>query len=146
MSDDKRIVINKCFGGFGLSHEAVLRYAEIKGITLYPETSDMPSLIPWTYWTVPKSERLPEISSAEFMELPQEERIARNERSNSETLDDRRIDRDDPALVQVVEELGDRANSRFAELRIVEVPSDAAWEISEYDGNEHVAEKHRTWP
>ncbi len=30
-----KVVINRCFGGFGLSHEGILKYAEIKGITLY---------------------------------------------------------------------------------------------------------------
>jgi len=30
-------------------------------------------------------------------------------------------------------------------LKIVEVPDDANWYIAEYDGLEHVAERHRTW-
>ena len=30
-----KIVVNGCFGGFGLSDEAVRRYAEVAGITLY---------------------------------------------------------------------------------------------------------------
>ena len=61
------------------------------------------------------------------------------------------LQRDDPLLVQVVEELGGEAAHRGAdgdelnELGVVEVPSDVEWEIHEYDGNEWVAEKHRTW-
>ena len=31
----KEIVINKCYGGFGLSHKAIMRYAELKGFELY---------------------------------------------------------------------------------------------------------------
>ena len=31
-----KVVINKCFGGFGLSHRAVMRYAEVAGFHLYP--------------------------------------------------------------------------------------------------------------
>jgi hypothetical protein len=58
---------------------------------------------------------------------------------------EREIARDDPDLVAVVRELGAKANSRFADLRVVEVPDDVEWEIAEYDGSEHVAEKHRTW-
>ena len=53
--------------------------------------------------------------------------------------------RDDPALVQAVEELGEEADGWLAKLRIVEVPDGVEWEIEEYDGWEHVAEKHRTW-
>lgn len=55
------------------------------------------------------------------------------------------IERDDMRLVQVVEELGREANGEFAELRVVEIPDGVRWEISEYDGWEHVAEKHRRW-
>jgi hypothetical protein len=28
---------------------------------------------------------------------------------------------------------------------VVEIPDGTDYEISEYDGNEHIAEKHRTW-
>ena len=55
------------------------------------------------------------------------------------------IERDDPGLVKVVETLGGAANGMCAELRIVEIPTDVDWQIEEYDGMEHIAEKHRTW-
>lgn len=51
---------------------------------------------------------------------------------------DRNIERDDPALVQVVEELGDRASGGFAKLKIKEVPAGTRYRIDEYDGNENV--------
>jgi hypothetical protein len=47
--------------------------------------------------------------------------------------------------VQVVEQMGDAASGSHSELAIVEIPDDVEWEIDEYDGREHVAEKHRTW-
>jgi hypothetical protein len=55
------------------------------------------------------------------------------------------IARNCPHLVQVVEELGEAANSKYSELKIVEVPRYVKWHIHEYDGMEHVAEDHRTW-
>lgn len=55
------------------------------------------------------------------------------------------IERDDPALVRVVDEMGQDANGPHAELKIVEVPDGVKWHIHEYDGMEHVAEDHRTW-
>lgn len=58
---------------------------------------------------------------------------------------DRDIPRDDAALIQVVEELGDAANGFAADLKIVDIPDDVDWYIEEYDGNEWVAERHRTW-
>jgi len=58
---------------------------------------------------------------------------------------DRDIPRDDPILIQVFKELGDAANGFAADLKIVEIPDGVDWEIEEYDGNEWVAEVHRTW-
>ncbi len=57
------------------------------------------------------------------------------------------IDRTDPALVEVVKELGKNSNSRFSSLKVVALPKDVGdnWVIMEYDGLEWVAEKHRTW-
>lgn len=89
-----KIVINRCFGGFGLSNSGLKRYEEIKRA---------PAPIDWL------------------------------------------IRRDDPALVQVVEELGPLSYGHFAELTIVEIPDDACWEINEYDGLERVEESHRSW-
>lgn len=54
-------------------------------------------------------------------------------------------ERDDPLLVAAVEALGPSANGKHSSLRIVEIPDGIEWEINEYDGNEHIAEKHRTW-
>jgi hypothetical protein len=54
-------------------------------------------------------------------------------------------DRTNPALVAVVEELGDAASGPGACLTVVEVPDDVDWEISDYDGWEQVEEKHRAW-
>jgi len=53
--------------------------------------------------------------------------------------------RDDPVLVQVVEELGDAASGRHAKLKVVEVPDGIDYEIDEYDGIERIAEVHRSW-
>ena len=55
------------------------------------------------------------------------------------------IDRNDPNLVKVVEELGGEANDRFAQLKVVDVPDDVQWIITDYDGIEQVEEVHRIW-
>jgi hypothetical protein len=55
------------------------------------------------------------------------------------------IARNDPYLVQTVQELGIAANTRYSNLKVVEVPRYVKWHIAEYDGWEHVAEDHRTW-
>lgn len=55
---------------------------------------------------------------------------------------DRRIERDDPVLVQVVEKLGDKANSECAKLRIEDLPKGTLYRITEYDGYESIETKY----
>lgn len=55
------------------------------------------------------------------------------------------VPRNDPTLVAVVEKLGREACSEHSNLKVVEIPDDVEWTIEEYDGNEWIAEKHRTW-
>jgi len=63
----------------------------------------------------------------------------------NEDFESRDIKRSDSDLVAVVESLGEKANGFAASLKVVEIPEDVDWYIEEYDGNEWVAEKHRTW-
>jgi len=90
-----KVVINTCFGGFGLSEKALDRYNELAGTDLSEDIYG--------------------------------------------------IKRNDPLLVQVVEELDEYANGFAAELKIVDVPDDVKWYIHEYDGLEAVYEHHRIW-
>lgn len=127
----KKIVINACYGGFGLSHEAMMRYAEIKGINLV--------------WKQDRSLKLYYnnlvCEQEQSMNLYYKDSV-----SDDNYFDDRDIPRDDPVLVQIVEELGHDADGYYANLKIVEIPDDVEWHIAEYDGgSEHVAENHRKW-
>lgn len=93
----QKIVINSCYGGFGLSNQALELYKMLTGI---PAAQDL------SYWE---------------------------------------IARDNPQLVQIVEQLGERADTSYSLLKVVEVPDDVNWHIHEHDGLEYVAENHRTW-
>ena len=68
-----------------------------------------------------------------------------NERSGAVITYDFNIPRNNPVLVEVVEQLGEAANGDLAELKVVEIPDDVQWTVEEYDGAEWIAEKHRTW-
>ena len=68
-----------------------------------------------------------------------------NERSGAVITYDFNIARNNPILVEVVEQLGEAANGDFAVLKVIEIPDDVQWTIEEYDGAEWIAEKHRTW-
>ena len=139
-----KVAINRCFGGFGLSHEAVLRYFEIKGITVYPEQGKDHWKF-WTYWTVKPEDRIESKEGDAFYAMSMEDRRAYNQAHSEQTVYERDIARNDPALIQAIEELGQAAAGQFAEIAIVEIPDDADWQIEEYDGLEHIAEVHRTW-
>ena len=128
-----KVVINTCFGGFGLSPLAVKRYGELKGIPLYMYAEygghlrqvsydKEPPFVPY-YYTIPNL----------------------TEWQDEYCFHERDIPRDDPILIRVVEELGDKANGEYAKLSIIEIPDEVDWEISEYDGNESIEEVHRSW-
>lgn len=53
--------------------------------------------------------------------------------------------RDCNELIWVVENMGAWVNTRYSNLKVVEIPEDVDWQIDEYDGLEWVAEVHRTW-
>jgi hypothetical protein len=112
-----KIVINSDYGGFSLSDEAILEYGRRKGLNLVKDEN--------TNWSI----------SIFYKDSVAKENY----------FEDREIPRNDPALVEVVEVLGEAANGFAANLKIVEIPEDVDWCIEENDGREWVSEKHRTW-
>lgn len=139
----KKIVINNCFGGFGLSIEAEDLYAEKAGFKIYRYTQtkykfrDGADL--YERYNGKGSDLFAHTVKKDlgdsFAEFP----------NYDDYWSSRDIKRDDPILIEVVEQLGEKANGQCAKLGIVEIPDDVDWVIEEYDGNEHVAENHRTW-
>jgi hypothetical protein len=55
------------------------------------------------------------------------------------------LERADPHLVQVVEQLGEASWGRHSQLKIVQIPDDVCWYLSDYDGIETIHEQHRQW-
>lgn len=53
--------------------------------------------------------------------------------------------RDDPILIQVVEQLKEKSSGSYSKLKIVEIPDDVEYEIRDYDGWESIHEVHRSW-
>lgn len=160
MSETK-VVVNVCFGGFSLSARAASRLAELQGRKAYffkPNQesgfldqytsiaeSDATGLF-WTAFDVPNPAEVIG-SSQDWQSWTMEKRQAWGAlyASHRIPLSGGEIERDDPLLVQVVEELGDAAGGDFSKLRVAEIPADVEYTIEEYDGNEHIAEAHRTW-
>lgn len=112
------IVINVCHGGFGLSQDAKISWLERSGTP---------------YKTVLRDDR------------HSNERYGPHILVNNQHWYDTMIPRDDSILIKLVQELGKASWGLNAQLKIVRIPADVDWEISEYDGNEWISERHRTW-
>lgn len=133
-----KVVYSACYGGFGLSEEAVKRYAELKGLSLFPERDPRSGFLSPTYWLAPEGERSGILPDGAWAKATDEQRAESNRRYRELVLTPRDIERTDPILVQVVEDLGDAASDRFANLKIAEVPDGGQYRIDEYDGFESV--------
>jgi len=48
-------------------------------------------------------------------------------------------------LIEIIEKLGEKANSSCSKLKIIEIPDNVDWRIAEYDGLEWVCESHCSW-
>jgi hypothetical protein len=145
----QEIVINTCYGGFGLSFDALKAYYILKGKEIYSyypyDTSDA---INWKYKKTDDGAKddsmlvlYTTIDCGEF--FSQSDAVWQNLGDNQ--VDDYKIKRDDPDLIAVIKNLKDKANGDCANLKIVEVPDDVKWKIEDYNGAEHIAEQHRTW-
>ena len=132
-----KIVINKCFGGFGLSDEATRALAARQGVTLFEHADNFGGV---DFYTVPWEE----YKAACKIKGPLGPDRFASTKGMFYYLDGD-IARDDADLVAVVEELGAASWDRFAELAVVEIPDGTSWELEDYDGVETIYETHESW-
>ena len=132
-----KLVINSCYGGFHLSPKALKRYLELKGKNAY-------------FYKQTKYEYRDGID--EFTRIDNINSIKNDLFIDCTTIDygkvihiypsrafaDCPIQRNDKHLVQVVEELGEEANTTVSRLTIVEIENGRWYKINEYDGYESI--------
>ncbi len=138
-----KIVINARFGGFGLSEAAYKKLIEW-GIPAKPYIEQKRD--PKTRLYLPEPANEGEIIFDRTLTPEQSFSDAEHIRVLGrywETWIEKQ--RTHALLIRVVEELGRAASGSLSSLKVVEVPNGTDWEIDEYDGLEHIAEKHRTW-
>lgn len=155
-----KIVINKCYGGFGLSNEAIKRLAELNGKKCYFFTTVLEkgenygkyksiditdNCIFSSAFSVSNPDQILDVIKREDYNDSKEYNKAHNKLHESISLSAYDEDRTNPLLIQVVEELGNKASSKYAQLSIIEIPDGIEYEIDEYDGIESIHEKHRSW-
>ncbi len=133
-----KVVVNTCYGGFGLSNKAILRYAELKGIKLYP--FGISYLTNNKTWFPVELKDIKE-NHLHWSTTP----IDKIKNNDADYFSPFNINRIDPALIQVVEELGEQANGMCADLEIRDIPDDVDWFIDDYDGIETIHEEHDSW-
>ena len=129
----KKIVISPTWVGFGLSHKAKLRYAELAGFKLWFKVDNI---------------ALKVYGEDRLHECPDRDKY--NYYTNEKCGDDSHwsdwnLGREDSGLIQVIEEMGDEASAYVGGMVIVEVPDNVDWILEECEGCEWIAEKHRVW-
>lgn len=102
------VVINRCYGGYGLSDEAVRLYLTKKNIPIVINSES--SSKHFKYYIVEDNDRFCSYN----------------------------IPRNDPVTIEVIRELGAKAPDSCAELEIVSIPDGCQYQISEYDGMESI--------
>lgn len=139
-----KVVINNCYGGFGVSPFGLSKFAERKGMKLFFYEQDYEASI-YNRLSVTKANK-----SYHPIALTKDVgKVLQSDEMYAKYADlifrDNNIERHDSDLVFLIETYGKKMNDGYSELKVVEIPDDVDYEIQEYDGNEWVAEKHRTW-
>lgn len=139
-----KIVINKCYGGFGLSAKAEDLYAEKSQFKLYRYKQ--------TKFSHCDGEELHEKIMEDDMTMfvhtytkDHGESFSKLENKDDGYWYSGTLERTDPLLVEVVEALGKEADGDCAELKVVDIPDNISYEISDYDGIESIEEVHKSW-
>lgn len=138
-----KVVINECFGGFGLSVAAYEKLIEY-GVPVQPyveQTRD-----PLTHRFNATSNNEGEVIFDRTL-TPRDSFCDKTHIRVMGRYWDcwTRGSRTHPLIIKVVEELGAEANGDFAKLKVVTIPDDVEYTIEDYDGNEHIAEVYQTW-
>ena len=131
-----KVILNKCYGGFDVSYKAYMLYAKKKGIKIYCYRNDTDA-----YHKVNREDgRFVNYFMKDFGE-----KVGSRDFDWDYCLYLDEGHREDPVLVEVVEELGKEASGHFGNLVVVDIPDGLDYVIDEYDGIETLHEKVRTW-
>lgn len=127
----RKIILNKCYGGFELSRKAYELYAKKKGLELYTYTNTIENN-KCKYKYSDGSDFLITCFTKDFgnnVEISEED-------YEKYVLYLRETAREDKTLIEVVEELGKEASGMCGKLKIVKIPDNAFFIIDSYDGLE----------
>ena len=144
----QKIVINTCHGGFSLSLLGQKEYLKSlnKEVYFYKQTKLVDEGSEKYYKVdVDNDQPFGSLFVCTFTKDLGNEVIKFIEEDYKHSFYFSDIERNDTNLIAVVEQLGEKANGDYSELKIVEIQDGIKWVIEEYDGLEWIAEEHRTW-
>lgn len=128
-----KIILNKCYGGFDVSKEAYMLYAKKKGLNLYIYESEFK----YGKFIYKKTNDTSIMNDYFIKDMGNNVEISdKDYKKNLLYLNEKY--RQDPTLIEVVEELKDKASGRFGDLKVVEIPDNCYYKIDEYDGVETI--------
>lgn len=135
---EMKIAINRCYGGFGISNEAMKRLIQMGAACIESSRQRDWEKDDFYRFNVHIGDGF-FIANGGFLSG-----VVAHKKKVYTLKSDYEI-RTDLDLIKVINEMGAAANGRFAELAIVEIPDGIAWKIDDYDGIETVREQHRSW-
>ena len=139
-----KVVINRCYGRFGLSEKGIEAYLKKKGFPCFKyEQTKYNFRDKINEWEKCDSFSAGGLFIYHYTKDYGDFIVGALPKDGYFYIGN--VDRNDPDLVAVVEELGVAADGLHATLKVVEIPDDIDWEIDEYDGMESVHEVHRSW-
>ena len=136
-----KLVINTCYGGFYLSPKALKRYLELKGKNAYFYKQTKYEYRDGIY-EFTRIDDIDTIKSSLFIYCTTIDYGKVTNTYPESHFKDNLIPRNDKHLIQVVEELGEEANTTVSRLTIVEVENGRWYKIYEYDGYESIEYIH----
>ena len=141
-----KVVINDCYGGFGLS--------PLARTELYRRKCGNPNAPVFYYksefgWSGTEYTKVPLNDDLDLVTLTEDlgDSFTIYHDDNDEELTEKfdkalfwfppQCERHDKDLVAVVEELGEKANSRYSKLKVVTIPGNK-YQLNDYDGSEWI--------
>lgn len=137
-----KVILNKCYGGFGVSQKGYELYAKKKNLSLYMYKRSNDDFM--IFEKISKDENV-FLTYYFTVDMGESFSIHSMKNWNGITLYLDESHRTDSVLIEVVEELGKEASGEFADLQIVEIPDDLKYEVIDHDGIERLCEVGKTW-